>query len=758
MSDNSINASPVEDNHSTDLDNKEDIIYNARPVATNSIDEKTKPTSGDADSVDSETAGLTADTHALDTALKLVTRTLDITDDPTQSPFTFRSFILGLGLSTFGAVLAEIFYFKPQTVNVNSIFLIIIAYCLGEATTLIPRAGAIGRFLNPGPFSQKEHVFIVIMANSAAVCALGTEQLAAQALYYDEEPNGASAIFMLLSSQCIGYGLLGMMRKMFVYPTKFVWPLTLPLASLFQSMHLDKTLAKKRLKIFWIICVCIMVWELIPEYIMPWTVGISIFCLANQNSALFTYLFGGANGDEGLGFLGWCMDWQYITTDCLVLPMNTLLNQLFGYFICVALTIGAYYGNVWRAKDFPFMAQDLFKLYDNGTTTVYDQTQILDSDNVVDDAKLEAYGLPWFATSNAMSMLVMNMAITAAVVHVFLWNWNDLKFMFTWMTPSGVKEKFNSVNWKFWTKSERVEVFPGTEGDPHFAAMQAYKETPAWWYHAILFISIIIGLICCYQQRTQLPWWAFLIAVAISWFLSLVYACIYGITGFYYQPVTAIQMIGAYMVPKKPVANMMFTLYGSNSLVQALLMLSDLKLAYIVKSQRDVLLSVEGTSLWSGQNVQSYNAQAIAWGGAADKIFGRDGEYWQVPMGLFYGIFVPIPFYVIHKLWPKLRADYVNTFIILNWLGWLSVGINTSLLPYFMFGIFTQGYLRKYKAVLFAKWHLTTVAAIAGGTSIIVFILTFAVSGGAGVSRPFPEWWGNSLSGNVDHCKYTNGE
>lgn len=142
------------------------------------------------------------------------------------------------------------------------------------------------------------------MANSAAVCALGTEQLAAQALYYNEEPNAASAIFMLFSSQCIGYGFLGLMRKMFVYPTKFVWPLTLPLASLFQSMHLDKTLAKKRLKIFWIVCVCIMVWELIPEYIMPWTVGISIFCLAKQNSALFTYLFGGANGDEGLGFLG----------------------------------------------------------------------------------------------------------------------------------------------------------------------------------------------------------------------------------------------------------------------------------------------------------------------------------------------------------------------------------------------------------------------------------------------------------------------
>lgn len=85
-------------------------------------------------------------------------------------------------------------------------------------------------------------------------------------------------------------------------------------------------------------------------------------------------------------------------------------------------------------------------------------------------------------------------------------------------------------------------------------------------------------------------------------------------------------------------------------------------------------------------------------------------------MGLFYGIFVPIPFYIIHKFWPKLHADYINTFVICNWLGWLSVGINTSLLPYFLFGFFAQ-WLKRYKAIWYAKWHLTVVAAIAGGMS-----------------------------------------
>lgn len=58
MDNNGINESPVDDNRSTDLDNKEDIIYSAKYVATNSDDEKKPPVGGDSDSVDSETAGM----------------------------------------------------------------------------------------------------------------------------------------------------------------------------------------------------------------------------------------------------------------------------------------------------------------------------------------------------------------------------------------------------------------------------------------------------------------------------------------------------------------------------------------------------------------------------------------------------------------------------------------------------------------------------------------------------------------------------
>lgn len=273
----------------------------------------------------------------------------------------------------------------------------------------------------------------------------------------------------------------------------------------------------------------------------------------------------GANGDEGLGFLSWSMDWQYVGTDELVFPLNTLVNQLIGYLGCIVLTTAAYYGNLWvstifyvllstivdlsksslllksqygnkfhwlrhllptcsplihlpctnreslltvtkNAKTFPFMAQSLFLA--NGT--LYDQTEILGPDNNVDPALLDSYGVPWFAMSNALSLMCLNMAVTAGIVHIICWNWIDIRHLFVWLLPSNfmahVKEAKADGRYKFWKGSDYVETFPGTEGDAHFAAMQKYKEAPSWWYHLILVLALVVGLIVTYQQKTQLPW------------------------------------------------------------------------------------------------------------------------------------------------------------------------------------------------------------------------------------------------------------
>lgn len=101
----------------------------------------------------------------------------------------------------------------------------------------------------------------------------------------------------------------------------------------------------------------IMVWELIPEYIFPLLTGFSIFCLANQSSPDFTRVFGGTDGNEGLGLLSICFDWQYISggVNPFTIPLQAQFSNLLGYLLCMVVFCGVYYNNIWKSRNFPFV-------------------------------------------------------------------------------------------------------------------------------------------------------------------------------------------------------------------------------------------------------------------------------------------------------------------------------------------------------------------------------------------------------------------
>ncbi|KAJ7031291.1 OPT oligopeptide transporter protein-domain-containing protein [Mycena alexandri] len=243
----------------------------------------------------------------------IATHVITVADDPSLNPWTIRTLIIGLGLSAFGGVLAEIYYFKPQTVLVSTMFLAIIAFILGKTMeNIIPTTGIFG-YLNPHPFNKKENAFIVIMAGAAANSALATEVLAVQRLYYEITPNPASSIFLLFASQLAGYGIGGLFRSVLLYPSKMLYPSVLPLVAMFDSLYKDVEGSRKKLRLFWIAFIAIFFWEILPEWMFPLLTGFSVFCLANPRSADFTRIFGGSNGNEGLGLLSICFDWQYIS-------------------------------------------------------------------------------------------------------------------------------------------------------------------------------------------------------------------------------------------------------------------------------------------------------------------------------------------------------------------------------------------------------------------------------------------------------------
>lgn len=99
---------------------------------------------------------------------------------------------------------------------------------------------------------------------------------------------------------------------------------------------------------------------------------------------------------------------------------------------------------------------------------------------------------------------------------------------------------------------------------------------------------------------------------------------------------------------------------------------------------------------------------------------------------IYPGFFVPIPLWLLHKRYPHLGLNNINTAIIILYLCWLCVGINSSLMAFFFFGLISQAYIRKRYPTVFVKYNYLISAALDGGTSVIVFILSFAVAGAAG--------------------------
>ena len=76
----------------------------------------------------------------------------------------------------------------------------------------------------------------------------------------------------------------------------------------------------------------------------------------------------------------------------------------------------------------------------------------------------------------------------------------------------------------------------------------------------------------------------------------------------------------------------------------------------IIDNQRDILLSVEGTNIWSGQQPQQYNSQAVAWGGLSHELFAHGKRYQWVTWGYVHGYLCAHPVLDRPPIFPKITC------------------------------------------------------------------------------------------------------
>ncbi|KAI0373170.1 oligopeptide transporter [Pilatotrama ljubarskyi] len=693
--------------------------------------------------------------------------------DDGDPAITFRSLLLGTVFAGLGAALYEIYLFKPVQVTVSTVFLLLLIYTVGVIwAKYLPRAewvegtrfarlAPVLHFLNPGEFKIKEHVVASLVASTAAGGSSAVMNFAVQRLYYDTHVEATTAVLATFSTACFGYGLVGLLRPLTVYPSEMVYWGNLPAVSIFQTMHYDGKGNSKRLKLFWSAFAGMFVWEVFPAYIFPLLNGINVICLATQHTPsaaqdIITNLFGGTDANEGLGFLSISLDWQYITSVFMSYPLIQQANSWIGYAVCYIAIMGIYYSDVWNSKAFPMLSTSLYS--QNGTH--YNQAAVFGTTFTLNQTALNEIGLPALTGSNAWSHLCANLSIGGLIAHTMLF-WG----------PS-VVESFKQARAK-------------TQPDPHWQIVNKnYEEVPWYWYLGLLVLSFLAGLIVVLKGQTTLPWWAYIISLLLGAFVTPFSTLLYARLGNGIATNQLMKMVAGAVNPGKPVANLYFSMWSHDVVSTSIGLAGDLKMGQylkippramfltqvwgtilgaivnyvvmvsVVDAQRDILLDPSGTNIWSGQYVQSLNSAAVTWS-LAKELYGISGPYVWIPLALLFGIIPTSIQWLIAKKWPTIkgiRTDSIVLPVIYQYSQWMSSGTNSPVMSTIVVGLVSQLWLREYHPGWYKKYNFILGGALDGGAQVMIFILSFAVFGASGVPRPFPSWWGNPARGNVDYC------
>lgn len=140
------------------------------------------------------------------------------TDDEDLPCNTVRAWTIGLALVVLGAAMNTLFSLRQPSISIGALVAQIIAWPIGHGWARYLPERQFSFFgipwqLNPGPFNIKEHAIIVVMASVAFSVAYATDIILAQLVFYKQDFGLTFQLLLTISTQSLGYGIAGMMRK-----------------------------------------------------------------------------------------------------------------------------------------------------------------------------------------------------------------------------------------------------------------------------------------------------------------------------------------------------------------------------------------------------------------------------------------------------------------------------------------------------------------------------------------------------------------
>ncbi|EJF60906.1 OPT oligopeptide transporter [Dichomitus squalens LYAD-421 SS1] len=681
------------------------------------------------------------------------------TDDPDMPVNTFRAWFIGLIWSIILPGMNQFFFFRYPSVTVTSIVAQLLSYPIGRLwARTVPNVKIFGVSLNPGPFTVKEHVLITIMANVGYQSAYATDIVAVQRVYYNQTYNFGYQWMVTMSTQLIGFSVGGIARRFLVAPPSMIWPSNLVTCALFNTLHSQHYAGMgnrggiSRERFFLYVFIGSFCWYFVPGYIFTALSFFNWVCWIAPNNVVVNQLFGYYSG---LGMSLITFDWSQIAYigSPLATPWWASANVAAGFvFFFWFLTPILYYTNTWYAKYLPISSRGSF----DNTGGSYDVSQILTPEATLDVEKYKAYSPLFLSTTFALSYGLSFASITATITHTFLY-----------------------FRKQIWIQARRAL---SEQPDIHARLMSRYPQVPEWWYAVIFVTMFVFGAVSIEVWHTQMPIWALVLALAISFVYTVPIGMIQAITNQQVGLNVIAELIVGYALPGRPIAMMMFKTFGYITMAQALAFTSDFKLGHYMKVPprpmfwSQVVATIVGLTVqlgvqsWMFTNIPNmcdphqkdgficpstevFGTASIIWGVIGPQRQFSSGQiYYGLVFFFLIGAILPCIAYAISLKWPNSFIKYVNFPVIFAGTGYIPPASALNYVPWTITAFIFNYVIRRRHFSWWTKYNYILSAGLDSGVAISVILIFFALQypkNGTIGENSIATWWGNTVGINT---------
>ncbi|ORY58552.1 OPT oligopeptide transporter protein-domain-containing protein [Pseudomassariella vexata] len=656
---------------------------------------------------------------------------------------TIRAWFIGMVATTIVSAVNLLFSLRNPSINIAVYVIQLLAYpvgCFFARTLPNHQFNTFGLKwnLNPGPFNIKEHAVIVMMANVSLQggVAYATDVLLAQEIMYKQKFGWGFQMLLVITTQCLGFGMAGIVRRFLIWPAAMIWPQTLANTALMYALHDHKPSDPRdtngwsigRYRYFLFVLLGSFTWYWFPGWIAT---GLSYFdwivWIAPTN-VIVNQIFG---NQTGFGLIPITFDWTLMTAfvgSPLPYPLFSIVNTLIGVVIFFLIGgLGVKYTGAWSSDYLPIASTGSF----DNTGKAYNVSRIVTPELTLDVAGYKAYSPLFLATFFTLCYGVSFGSLSAIVVHTIIFHGKEIV--------------------------ERARLARNQDADVHLKMMKKYEDTPNWWYYSLFIVLFALSLVTVLHWDTHLTWWAMIVAMLLAIVFLIPIGMIQGITNTQIGLNVLTEFIVGYMLPGKPLAMMLFKTYGYITMSQALYFLQDMKLGHYLKvPPRVTFFAQVAACLWASiVQIAVYNwamgniedicdpeqpdgytcpgatvffTASVIWGliGPA-RIFGAGAMYSALQWFWLFGAVLPIITYFAAKRWPSSPIRYLHWPIIFGGTGLIPPATTYIYLCWASIGIFFNGFIKRRFKGWWGKYNYVTSAGLDTGLYLSTIIIFFAL-------------------------------